>query len=323
MRNYLSGCLEKNRMKKVIFNSLYYQNNQIKAPNMKYGGVESYIKNSFVSLVSAKRTNPDADVAFVSNNDLPEPYAGYFLAEGIKVFKVPFSDYTMPENFKWGYAFYKLNALKFMTSETNYDIFLELDTDTMVTGSLDTLWEECGYHNPVLFPLGAALDASVRQQIIQDYRRIFNADGSLIHYGGEFICSDKTGLGLLLKEIDVVYDQIKKDGFAIHIESGDEAIISMAAYRLTQVGSAAPYIRRYWTRFAYYSVDTNWNDVAVWHLPSEKHFGLLRVFQYYMSHHAMPNKKRCARWFNMPFKKTVSGSMLRYYANEAINRVKR
>lgn len=104
-------------MEKIVYNALYCVNDIANAPNLKIGGgAENYIKQSFVSLKSAKSSNPDIDVCLVTNQSLPKKYKELFEHNGIKVVIVPFDEYQVPEEWKWKSAFYKLKVLDYMTN---------------------------------------------------------------------------------------------------------------------------------------------------------------------------------------------------------------
>ncbi|MCM1173572.1 MAG: hypothetical protein NC341_00825 [Blautia sp.] len=300
-------------MKKVIYNALCFNEESIKAPNAHAfrGGVETYLKNSFVSLMSAKYHNSDCDVILIANNALPDKYASLFSARGIKVLRAAFDNYTVPQNFMWEYAFYKLKALEYIVNNTDYEYILGLDSDTYVADGLEKLWTECEWDRPVLLPVLASTSGDARKQIITDYERNWGQHLPLVHYGGEFIAGKRNVLSDFSKRINDIYSKVKQNGFQITDEMGDEGFLSMAANDF-EVLSAYPFIRRYWTRHAWYGADTCWADVPIWHLPAEKDYGILKMFSILVKKEKTPSKKKAAKIFNLPRWKKYNVNMIKY-----------
>lgn len=300
-------------MKKLIYNAFYYNKAKVKAPNLKIkGGVDNYLKNSFVSLKTAKIMNPECTVAIITNMELPDKYQELFEDNGIETIIVPFDNYRVPKTFKWEYAFYKLKILDYMANEKEYDLFLGVDTDTYFSGSVDLLWDECLFDFPVLYSLSCTIQEKVRETIISDYAHLFGTRKPVIQYGGEFIAGSKKALKLLSDEVRRVYEEIRRRDFCISPDSGDEAILSMAAYNLKiQDGSA--FVRRYWGRRAFYGVDSVWRYIPVWHLPAEKNYGLLKMYDRLVRANSLPSIEQAAKQFNLPFQHKYSPAMLKYY----------
>lgn len=305
-------------MKKLIYNALYFVESRVKSPNQKSRGVDEYIKSSFVSLYSAKSTNPDCDVALICNNPLPKYYSELFKKHNISTIIVEFDNYMMPSNFKWEYAFYKLKALQYVVKNTEYDFLLGVDTDAYFTDNLKYLWNECEFNFPLLYVLGASMNHPVRMDIMNDYFRLYDKKENILMMGGEFIAGSKVALKALIENIDKTYDLIQKSGYSINETSGDEAIISIAAHHMKTI-SAAPYIRRYWTRRAFYDADTSWGRIPVWHLPAEKNYGLIKVFEYFLRKKKLPTKRYCIKIFNLPVQKRYTISMIKYYLYSILN----
>lgn len=307
-------------MSKLIYNALYHKESSVKSPNSIGGnGVEIYLKNSFVSLFSAKYHNPNCDVAIVTNQTLPEPYHTLYVKTGIKEIIVPFEKYIFPENFKWGYAFYKLQALEYVVKSLEYDTYLALDTDTYINLSLDSLWSEVESNKVILYTLNYDTENSSRRKITEDYNRLFHKSDALMQYGGEFICGKRDILLSLVDKISMIYERIKSDNYPIHMDAGDEAILSMAAHESDQIMSASPYICRFWTRKAYYTVHSNWKNVPIWHVPAEKNFGMIKMYRYIQKHEKCPGMRICKSYFNFWNRNYFTISMIQYYVYRVLH----
>jgi len=261
--------------------------------------------------------NPDCDVALATNYEVPAEFVELFARNGIIVFNVPFDDYRVPDSFKWEYAFYKLKVLDYMANETRYDFILGVDTDTYFSGNLESLWEECSFGYPILYQL--PLELKYRKEIIDDYEKLYGKREPIIQYGGDFLAGSRKALRSLSANIKRVYKDIQSKDFCINQDSGDEAILSMATFCM-KVLNAAPFMRRYWTRRAFYTADPTWNLVPIWHLPAEKNYGLLKMYEKMKRTNSLPSKAKAARQFNLPTQHKYSFYMLMYYFYSILHR---
>lgn len=288
--------------------------------NLIGGSSVDYIKQAFISLKSAALSNPNCQRMLVTNIELPSYFASLFKDNGILISIVPFEKFIMPSDFRWRNAFYKLNVLDWIVNSTDYDSYLGLDTDTYVAGNLDDLWAECKFNLPILYPLSKGFSTEDRTLMMRDYKFLFDKDELIIQYGGEFIAGSKLALQQLVASMNSIYNKVAECNFDINIKSGDEAFLSMAALDL-KVSSALPYIFRFWTRRAYYNCDYNWANIPIWHLPAEKNYGLLLIFDR-LTKRSNINKSWLASIFNFPNANKYSFSMLKYYIFTFFRRLK-
>lgn len=287
-------------MKNLIMNAFAIKENY--ATSMQLGGsadaavLDIYMKNIFVSLKSAKTHNPQDDVLLVTNLPLPEQYQTLFGANGIGVKVIPFDTFVMPKEFVWSLAFFKLCALDYIIQHEQYERIVLLDADTVTMHPYTDMWKEAE-HGVLLFEVGHSYSHPDRRAITEAYRRLYHDEhGSIVHIGGEYICGRREYLAEFMKVCRQIYEDMKADGFSIFDHAGDEFIISVAAYKITNVINAAPYIFRYWTEeFYLVSTNTTANPVCIWHLPSEKETGMLRLYRYYEAHQCFPAPEKCAK----------------------------
>lgn len=308
-------------MKRVVYNALYYLDEKIKSPNTKIkGGVESYLKQSFVSLKSCKLSNPEVETCLVTNSALPKEYDELFRSNGIEVKVVDYDDFVMPDKFKWSYAFYKIKALEYMVNNSGAAYLLGLDTDTYVASSLEEFWKECDPDKPILYSLPITSSAQSRAQIGRDYKRLLKKDKVeyCLQYGGEFLGGSKKALQELCINLHRIYDAVVENDFFIDVDSGDEALLSMAAHTMSCL-SAMPYIRRYWGRRKCYDVDSVWHFIPVWHLPAEKNYGFNVMFNRLRRGNSC-EIRNAAKLFNLPMQKKYSISMIKYYVYNYVHR---
>lgn len=274
--------------------------------------MENYLKYCYVSLMSAKITNPDCEIALVANHPIPDKFEHLFSEHGIKIVSVPFDNYRVPDTFKWELAFYKLKVIEYMAEQAEYDFYLGVDTDTYFSGYLDELWEECSSNLPVLYPLAASPNEPTRKYIRENYKKIFGKDEPIIQIGGEFLAGSLQAFQKLADQNRFIYNTIREKDFPISTDSGDEALLSMSASNFSFL-PALPYVRRYWGRKAYYNVDSAWDHIPIWHLPAEKNYGLDIMYRYIIKKGRLPAPKEAARMFNLPCQNKYSISMIKYY----------
>ncbi len=266
--------------------------------------LRAYMSDIVVSLVSARRKNPEDTVVLVTNRDLPEDFVKRLQREEIEVLSVPFDAYVMPKDFPWALAFYKICALEYLAAKEGVERILLMDTDTYTTESYASLWKEAD-HGLMLFGLGHSYDHPDRAQIRKDYRSLYPEEKrNIVHYGGEFLCARQEDLADYLKICRSVYERMKEKAFSVDKKSGDELILSIAAaiYKESHpVTEATAYIYRYWTEDHFYLVSTNTesNPVCIWHLPEEKDKGLLLLYRYYDKHNAFPKKEKACRYLGL------------------------
>ena len=183
-------------MKRLVFNAFYSCQRNTKAPNImgtKIDVYDIYVRNSFVSLLSAKRKCKSAKVAIVTNEPLRDEYKELFNRYGIYNYLVPFDKFIVPESFKWGYAFYKLCALWHMIQQYDFDTYLELDTDTVTVGDLEPMWYDVETTKRVLlFNLHRSINHPVGTVINRDYHKIYTQPIHIDQFGGEYICGTRS-----------------------------------------------------------------------------------------------------------------------------------
>ena len=289
-------------MRNLIFNAFAFKEDYLNSPQL--GGTVSdktfdiYMKNVYVSLCSAKGKNPQDDVALVTNCDLPSKYADQFIRDKIQIIKIEFNDFILPKTFVWSLAFFKLCALKYIVNNTNYEKILLLDTDTITVHNYKELWLET-VHGLLLYNLNHSYENNGRQNIVNDYKRLYKDDKNIVHYGGEFISGTHIVLKEFIRQCDKVYQVIKEHDFDISKQAGDETIISIAAIFMDEVIGAGAYICRYWTG-RFYLVSTNYlnNPVSIWHIPNEKSDGIIKIYNEYQRR--VPSVNKMARILGFP-----------------------
>ena len=308
------------------FKEDYGQSNQI-GNKTDAEKMATYMKNIVVSLVSAKRNNPEDEVMLVTNREIENPYSNILTSNNIKINVVPFEKYVMPKRFMWALAFYKLNVLEYLATETDYEKILMIDNDTYCSRAFDDIWKEAD-HGIIMCPVNHTYSHPERDKIRQDYYNLYpDEKNNLVHYGGEFWCGTRERLVAFMELCKEVYDRIVESDYKVIDNIGDETISSIAAIHYKQrepIFECGAYLFRYWTEKRFYLAATNWsaNPVCIWHVPSEKDRGMILLYNYIVKKGDLPTVDRAAKTLALPQAKrplnilTLKGRLNRYRSNK-------
>ncbi|MCR5308537.1 MAG: hypothetical protein K6E21_00295 [Bacilli bacterium] len=258
---------------------------------------ESYYKNACVCLISAKLMNPNLDVMFIVNRLVPQKYRDLLEEADIKILNIPFNNFVFQKNYKWNLAFFKLCAFG-EALKLDYDKFVLIDVDTYTSMNLDNVLSELDY-SILLYDISHGLNTTNYQEFLKEVYEFQNDLHYITHFGGEFIATNKSnGLDLFEKMVSI-YNRMKERNFIT--TKGDEFILSIAASSFKNViKNAAPYICRYWTR-SFRLINTNYmfNRVCIYHVPSEKKYGLIKIYNYYCRRRSFPRDKKTWKYLHL------------------------
>lgn len=244
-----------------------------------------------MACVSARKNcGDDTDVAFVTNIELPAEYAEVLETAGVKVMRYEFDRFSFDGKYTWSLAFYKLCALSHAVELDEYEAFAYLDSDVYVQGDFADIWKECEA-KVLMYDICHGLQ-------VEDYRRFMKEATAFIgkdalgvtHYGGEFFAANKENAKAFVAACEKVYDEMCQKEF--QTSCGDEFIISMAAAQSRlPVRNAGAYVYRYWTRsFHLTSTNYEYNPVVVLHVPQEKEYGMVAMYNRYVRKGVIPSR---------------------------------
>jgi hypothetical protein len=279
-----------------------------------------YIKNAFNALKSAKYFNPSLRVILFVDFKLDLIFQNLFTQNSIEVIYVPFNEFIFPVSFIWKLAYYKINCLSYITKHLDFDKALLIDNDVVVTGNLNSLFDELTDLN-MFYLLDHTLNHPDRARIINLNKLLLNNDKPILHLGGEFIAGSKKSLAELLVKCNDVYSRIKEINFNIDPFNGDESLLSIAASMLNNKTYSAGYIYRYWTR-RYYLTSTNYyyQNVPIWHVPQEKETGMLLIYKDLKKEKKI-NLKKWANYLGLPkLRRPISFNYFFSLLNKVINK---
>ena len=262
--------------------------------------LQIYLQNACVCCFTAKKHNPDCDVAFVHNlKTIPEEFVAFFDKYNILSIYVEYSDFVFPPDYKWSLAFYKLCALQYFAEKSSYESIVSLDVDTYSIGSLEpcfTLMKD----RLVLYNVQHSYDLDAYRRRLEEYSQLYKSDAIPTVYGGEFIAGNKQQMQKFLQECQKVYNLLQEKDFKTSF--GDEFITFCAAEKYPdKIADAAPYIRRYWTTDLYYQCFTDHAlALRVVHVPNEKNNAFVRLYRHILRVGDVPKNEEVFKMMGFP-----------------------
>lgn len=293
--------------KKLVFIPLAYKSNYLMSANINVDnekGIEIYLKNALVLLISIQKNNSDIDTAIITNFKIPKQFDEIYKKNNIFIFNTPFNNYMMPSDFKWSLAFFKIKAIEFAVNELNYDYYLELDSDEICINTFEDMWLELD-NKLLMYVSDFRYNHPTRSLYSDLYSKIYKYylnNNKIVKAGGGFIAGNKKQLSLFVDECNIVYSYLNNNIKNVDKNIGDELYSSIYYAKYPErVGNASPYIDVYWTgSFYYVSTNYKFDAVALVHLPDEKLFGLLYLYEYYMKKGNLPSENIIFKLLSFP-----------------------
>ena len=243
---------------------------------------------------SSVRNNPTArHLLFTNAKEVPklgEFDTAQFLSKlGVKIVHVPFT-YVPPQGFfgAWSSTFYKFDIIKYFAETCSDDeLCISLDSDCIWVGSADRLASDLERDGLVNYDLELTETEDINGWSRCDLRTAYaelgvDTQGSIPnYYGAELIAADGKQIKRLFAEIDAIWqtslEQFKAGKPKFNTE---EQMLSYAYQKLGYVnGVAKPYLKRVWTSPTFYKACSEDLTLDIWHMPSEKMYGIKRLFK--------------------------------------------
>jgi len=189
---------------------------------------------------------------------------------------------------EWWNQFFVLDVLRDLATRTDLDdCAVLLDSDVVWTGqnSTESMWTALATDGSLTYDLGrdpeSVQNGVTGIELGQLYTALTSEPIASISYtGGEI----QGARGDVLRSISTTCDQ-QWEACRVRFERGEssvreEAHLLSIVYAILKLdfGSANPFIKRCWTQ-RYRNVDGTEADLALWHLPAEKRFGLREIYE--------------------------------------------
>lgn len=241
--------------------------------------LDIYLKNCCVSLISARQyQGDDTDCALITNIDIPNFYEKLLTKNGILIYKQDFDLFDFGAEYRWSLAFYKLCALYRISRTTQYSNYMYLDSDVVIQKSLDDIFEQCDNHM-MMFNLNTMESEEEKNHFLMEVVG-FNGNQNVNHYGGEFFAANKKATMDFSESALRVFNRMLHSKYVT--SHGDEFITSITAVEYSdRICDAKDYITRLWTG-TYRQISNNFRMVPILHLPAEKEYGMLDLYDKYV-----------------------------------------
>lgn len=264
---------------------------------------EMYLKNCCVALISAKTCNPAADVALVTNIEVPEPYTSILERAGVAVIHVPFDKFNFGVKYTWGLAFYKLCAQYYISHSTGYEAVLCLDSDTYTQADYQPLWDAVKT-SAVFYRMGTGTSKTGVSRIYEEAGIFRGTDEEFTHYGGEFFAASSADMRVITEKEEVVFEKMMETGY--RVTTGDEFISSVVANEMHDgIRLANEYVFRFWTG-AYRCISPSYKTTLIClHVPAEKETGMIRLFNRYISKGRTPSREKVWKMLHIPRRSVI------------------
>ena len=267
-----------------------------------------------VFFASARRANADAELRLYVNrewrNDASTVAAetSALLARlGVEIEVLNYA-FAPPASWSdaWRNQFFVFDVLAALSRRySDLDCLICLDSDVVWTNnaSTETMWEEVAQQGCVTYQVDYPFDEEINGISRQELSRIaasfssgVRLDEMIGYSGGEYIALRRD---VCLRVVDTArhwWPEVMRRHEASEIVPTEEAHFLSCIYALLdlQVGTGDAYIKRIWTQVRQYrNVQVDDLDLALWHVPAEKRFGLLRLYRDLM---ARPGES----WVDLP-----------------------
>jgi hypothetical protein len=244
-----------------------------------------------VLFASARYWNPDLRLALFSNV-APPSVDGHDLAAilarlGVECRLVPLEVRLSSERTPtWGNVLYFYNLLDSLGSEAGDLRFALVDSDIVVNGRLDPVFDLFDAYEFVGYQADTAPDEDVNdmtpREMADAVRELDPAFEPRVvpHFGGEF-------LGLKVASwarhralfADLLGRSLARTGVAGKARTEEHLwSIAFAALGLDRIGSVNRYLKRIWTHPRVNNVARGDEKLPIWHLPYEKRYGFAYLF---------------------------------------------
>jgi hypothetical protein len=278
--------------------SLYPQVQRLSYKNQRL----NYWQCAVVFFASSVRCNPDAEHVLFTNDTKAIQYKGRdlkLLVEefGVKIEMLPFTIFRPPVKYSslFTNAFYKFDVMQALGVESD-DAIILLDADCVWSRSGEIAENDIDTGEVLLYDVHGEIDPDKRVDGMSSHDRaalykVIHPDypvSAPVHIGGEIIGGKARHFKLLSDQLLKSYTHILNkfgenpphfaDGRKIF--DGNENLGSMVFnMNLVSWKNAGASIKRIWTGYAFKNVEPGDLEIPIWHVPSEKLFGIPILFK--------------------------------------------
>lgn len=240
-----------------------------------------------------RHSNPQARLLFFTNlreSELPPFLRRLFLETEVEVVTRPYTCRPPQGWYKaWMNQFYVYDVMMEMEKRMRpYDTLLVCDADCLCRHPLDGLFRAVRDAGSALYdlryPPEVAVNGTSRIQMEEVYVGCYGerpVDASPVRYfGGEFIALRGDAVAAVCREFSTLREynfRLPAGSPRLHEEAHMFGLLAERLRLGNDIGNS--YVKRMWTGKSYNNVSPGDEDLAVWHLPSEKKFGLHYLYR--------------------------------------------
>ncbi len=209
----------------------------------------------------------------------------------VECYNTPFG-YQTPENYynNWRNQFYEFSIFKYLLEHTDFentDSFVLVDSDCIVTGNLDRVYQLIEQNECITYIYKSNPSYKINGNSRLDMKDIFeNLQGYKMDYipyyhAGEFFGATIESVRKLMNVFYPTWDSL------LHFFNNNQPHLHEEAHVLSYLyytcgykgGEANHFIKRLWTDPASFrNVEKGDENFLIWHLPAEKRFGFKKMF---------------------------------------------
>ncbi|QPH41293.1 hypothetical protein [Pedobacter endophyticus] len=192
--------------------------------------------------------------------------------------------------------FYEFSILEYITkNNTNQqDQYLILDSDCIFTKNIDELFDVAAPAGFISFEDDCSTDLVIhglsRKDMKTLYEELLGREVNEIpgyHYG-EFFLANVKNINTIFNDFKILWPELLARFEAGLPKFNEEAqTLSYIYYKNNFIASKRKdLLKRFWTNPVFYrNVENTDTDVAIWHLPSEKTYGLANLYKWLILKH--------------------------------------
>lgn len=256
-----------------------------------------------VFFLSARKANPDAELVLYINREWNEGSSKvasevWRLLQllGVTVELIQYKHQPSDTFSKsWKNQFFVIDVLADLSTKVSRDdAWVVLDSDIVWSSqSTDSLWQTLQTGGTSTYTVGYGESQQVNGLSIESLgalgERIGLKLGARLEYsGGEFIGGNGTSIKDLSKQSHSVWTALMAQHESSPEIQFEEAHLLSLTYSTLGVdpGGMNSFVRRLWTQpFKYQNVSADDIELALWHVPAEKKYGIRRLYRTAIRNH--------------------------------------
>ena len=257
---------------------------------------------------------------------------------GVEIIHVPVR-YKTPTSYyhSWAGQFYEFSIFNHIAQNFNTeDRFLLLDSDCIFTGKTGVLFDKAesnkGFLSYVIdYDPSRKVNGLSRFDLHAIYENLLvkKVDEIPQYHAGEFFLCNVENIKIISEDFIKLWPKLMKRNLDGLSKFNEEAqTLSYLFYKNNFIGGGAnSYIRRIWTNPVFYrNTDSSDQKLILWHLPSEKQFGIRKLYKHFVktSFHLNYSNQEFSTLldqniglFNLDYKRKIS-YYLRTYSNAMV-----